>query len=128
MGKPNPMVLLMNAKQEILHLQMEVERMKGFTLQQSLDMALIALHHEFHFGPKYCARFEKAFRETFLAYAEMCMEDSADDEEIVYTKEKVDRALRAACGEDILPFDERYRFDQLALWGRDLAEKGTNGG
>lgn len=124
MPKPNTMVLLMNAKQEILRLQMQVEQIKGFTLQQSLDMALIALHNEFQFGPKYCARFETAFRATFMDYAKMCIEDGAADEEIVYTKEKVDRALRAACGPDILPFDERYSLDNLFLRDRDLMEKG----
>ena len=120
------MVLLMNAKQEILHLQMEMDLMKGFTIQQCIDMALIALHHEFHFGPKYCARFEKAFRETFLDYAQLCVEDGRDDEEIVYTKEKVDRALRAACGEDILPFEERYAQERLYFRANDLKEQGSD--
>ena len=69
MGKPNTYVLLKNAQQQINLLHAEVERMKGFTLQQSLDMALITLNTEFGFGPERCAAFESAFRQTFMDYA-----------------------------------------------------------
>lgn len=113
MPKPNTYVQLKNAQMEIMRLQQKVELMKGFTLQQALDMAIITLHNEFQFGPKYNARFENAFRETFLEYAKMCVEDGSDDPEIIYTKEKVDRALRAACGDGILPFDKRYAPENL---------------
>ena len=50
---------------------------------------------------------------TFMAYAQMCVDDAVDDPEIVYTKEKMDRALRAACGENIRPFEERYAIENL---------------
>ena len=122
MKKPNTYIQLLNAKKEIAVLYQEVERMKGFTLQQSLDMAIITLHEEFGFGPDRCAKFEEAFRKTFLEYAQMCVDDSKDDEHIVYTQEKVDRALRAACGEDILSFEERYSPENLYLRTRDLKE------
>ena len=123
MAKPNTYVLLQNAKQEIRRLQAEVDRMKGFTLQQSLDMALIALNVHFGFGPERCAEFETAFLETFMEYAKMCVEDGESDDEIWYTKEKVDRALRRACGEDILEFDQRYAPENLYLRTRDLKEE-----
>ena len=42
----------------------------------------------------------------------MCVEDGKDDEEIIYTKAKVDKALAIARG-DILPFDERYASENL---------------
>jgi len=122
-GKPNTYVLLKNAQIAIRQLQAEVERMKGFTLQQSLDMALITLNAEFGFGPERCAAFETAFRQTFIDYAQMCVEDGANDDEIWFTKEKVDRALRRACGEDILSFDERYAPENLYLRTRDLKEE-----
>ena len=51
--------------------------------------------------------------DTFMAYAQMCVDDAVDDPEIVYTKEKMDRALRAACGENIRPFEERYAVENL---------------
>lgn len=112
MPKPNTYVQLLNAQQRIRQLEMNIEIMKGFTLQQALDMAMIALHDEFQFGPKYNARFQQAFMNAFLEYTRMCVDDGSDDPEIVYTKEKVDRALRAACG-DIKPFDERYAPENL---------------
>ena len=123
MAKPNTYVLLQNAKQAIAQLKIEVERMKGFTLQQSLDMALITLNAEFGFGPERCAAFEAAFRKTFIDCAKMCVEDGASDDEIWYTKEKVDRALRRACGDNILSFDERYAAENLYLRTRDLGEQ-----
>lgn len=113
MPKPNTYVQLLNAQQRIRQLEMNIEIMKGFTLQQALDMAMIALHDEFQFGPKYNARFQQAFMNTFLEYARMCVDDGSDDPEIVYTKEKVDRALRAACGDDIKPWAERYDLENL---------------
>ena len=87
--------------------------MKGFTIQQCQDMAQVALHQEFGFGPAYQQRFEKAFRQAFFEYADLCVTDGMDDAELVYTKECVDRALRAACGEDMLPFDERYAPERM---------------
>ena len=116
MARPSTYVLLLQAQQTIKQLQKDLYVSKGFTLQQAMDMAMIALHDEFGFGPKYQARFEEAFRRTFVEYASMCVEDGADDAQISYTKEKVDRALKAACGE-IRPFEERY--DEKNLSFRD---------
>ena len=113
MPKPNTYVQLLQAQKAIQQLQHDNHVIKGFTVQQCLDVALLALHNEFHFGPKMTARFESAFLDTFMAYAQMCVDDAADDPEIVYTKEKMDRALRAACGENIRPFEERYAIENL---------------
>ena len=112
MAKPSTYAQLLQAQQVIRQLQEAVERMKGFTLQQSLDMAMIALNLEFNFGPKYNERFEKKFLQVFLEYASMCVSDGEDDPEIEYTKAKVDKALTIARGE-ILPFDERYALENL---------------
>lgn len=112
MPKPNTYVQLLNAQKRIKQLEENIKIMRKFTLQHALDISMIALHDEFQFGPKYEARFEDAFRRTIMEYAEMCVSDGEDDPEIVYTKEKVDRALRAACG-DIIPFDERYAPENL---------------
>ena len=122
MGKPNTYVQLLNAQKEIRQLKIDIEFMKGFTLQQSLDIALLTLHNDFGFGSDRNAKFEEAFRKTFVEFAQMCVDDGRDDADIVYTKEKMDRMLRAACGDDILPFDERYAPDNLYLRTRDLKE------
>lgn len=72
MPKPNTYVQLLQAQKAIQQLQHDNHVIKGFTVQQCLDVALIALHNEFHFGPKMTARFESAFLDTFMAYAQMC--------------------------------------------------------
>lgn len=71
MPKPNTYVQLLQAQKAIQQLQYDNHVIKGFTVQQCLDVALIALHNEFHFGPKMTARFESAFLDTFMAYAQM---------------------------------------------------------
>lgn len=121
MGKPSTYVLLRQAQQEIRDLSAKVELMKGFTLQQSLDMALITLHREFGFGPDRCQKFGKLFMQTFVEYAQLCVNDSADDEDIVYTQAVVDRELEEACGE-IIPFEQRYAPENLYFRRRDLEE------
>lgn len=124
MAAPSTYVQLLNAQKAIRQLQLDLYVSKGFTIQQCMDMAMIALHEEFGFGPKYQARFEDAFRRTFVAYSEMCLEDGADDEQIIYTKEKIDRALKAACGE-IIPFEDRY--DEKRLYFRDSRDEWEKG-
>ena len=86
MPKLNTYVQLLQAQKAIQQLQHDNAVIKGFTVQQCLDIAIIALHDEFHFGPKMNSRFESAFLETFMAYAQMCVDDAADDPEIAYTK------------------------------------------
>lgn len=108
MPKPNTYVQLMNAKKEIAILLQRLEYMKGFSIRQALDMALIALNEEFNFGPERNQRFEAAFWDAFMDYARMCVADGEDDPDIVYTKEKLDKRLRLAAGEDYPAFDERY--------------------
>ena len=70
-----------------------------FALQQAKDMMLIAAHRE---------RLGDAFDETFSQYADITLEDAKTDKDIWYTKERVDGALREACGEHFVPWEERY--------------------
>ena len=121
MGKPNTYLQLRAAQLQIQQLQRDIWMSKGFTIQQCLDIAQIALHEEFGFGPTYQSRFADAYRRVFVEYADLCVEDCKDDADIVYTKGVLDRALRAACGDDILPFEERYAQDNLYF--RDTREK-----
>ena len=125
MAKPNTYLLLKKAEQEIRMLQENIYLSKGMTIQQCIDMAKIALNQEFNFGPVYNQRFERRFREVFVEFAELCVEDGAADEEIVYTKEVLDRWLRAAQGDDILPFDERYATERMYF--RDRRDEWKDG-
>lgn len=113
MGKPNAQVQLIHALKRIKQLEMDLDYIKGFTIQQSMDVAMIALNQEFDFGPKDNERFERRFKDVFVETASLCVEDGGEDPELVYTKETMDRALRVARGEDILPFDERYAMERM---------------
>ena len=115
MSKPNAQVLLIQAQKEIQMLRQEIWVAKGFTMQQCLDIAQIALHEEFGFGPSYQKRFAQAFKNLIVDSAELCKMDGEDDQEIVYTKAVIDRRLSAACGE-VKPFDERYALENLYFW------------
>lgn len=126
MAKPSAQVLLMQARREIAQLQIDLQHMKGFTIQQCQDMAQLALHREFGFGPVYQERFEKAFRQAFFEYADLCVTDGQDDQDIVYTKACIDRALREACGDRLLPFEERYAPERMYF--RDSREQWKEGG
>lgn len=113
MGKPSAQVLLMQARKEIQQLQTDLKYSKGFTIQQCMDVAMIALNLEFQFGPVYNRRFERRFRDVFVELSSLCVDDGETDEELVYTKDYMDRALRAARGDNVLPFDERYALDRM---------------
>lgn len=113
MGKPSAQVLLMQANKRIAQLEKELYYSKGLTIQQCQDVAEIALNLEFSFGPVYNERFERRFKAVFVELSSLCVEDGATDEELVYTKEYMDRSLRVARGNDILPFDDRYALKNL---------------
>ena len=59
MAAPSTYKLLLQAQQAIKQLQRDLYVSKGFTIQQCMDMAMIALHEEFGFGPKYQARLRR---------------------------------------------------------------------
>lgn len=113
MGKKlNPVLQVKQLEQENHELRRTNYLLKGFTLQQALDMAIITPNRSFGFGPDRNRKFAEDFMATFREYAKACVADGKDDEEIVYTKSLVDRALIAAMG-DIIPFDERYAAENL---------------
>lgn len=103
MAKPSAFLQRMEAK----HRQdMRLQRL--FTIQQCEDMMLITLGQDFGFGPKRAMEALDAFRETFRAFAQLCVEDAGGDQEIAYTKESIDRELRRIMGEGFRPWEERY--------------------
>ena len=132
MGNPqkNTYLQLMAAKQRIAELEQiirdlhyHIDYMKGFTIQQCLDIAQLSNHREFGHGPVNQKRFETRFKNIFFEYAELCVSDGKDDETIEYTKSVMDRNLRAACGDDMRPFDERYAEENLYFRDRGKAWK-----
>ena len=129
MGKPNTYLQLRAAQQEIAQLKTDLYYSKGFTIQQCMDFAMIALHEEFGFGPVYNQRFERRFRQVFTEFSTLCVEDGADDEELVYTKAKVDQNLSVAYGDGLIPFDDRYALHRMYFRDRrDDWSRETNSG
>lgn len=86
---------------------MDIQR--RFTIQQCEDMMIIAANAAFHFGPVRAKRLRDAFRAVFVGYAVTALDDGKDDKDIVYTRAKVDIALKNALGENFVEWDERYR-------------------
>ena len=79
-----------------------------FTIQQCEDMALITLHEDFGFGESRAMEFLARFRETFTAYAELCIEDAKDDKDLAVTKANIDRKLERIMGDGFLSWEQRY--------------------
>lgn len=107
MPKPNTYALLLQAQKALQEMQAHLPYARAFAVQQNKDLTALALNRAFGFGPKRQAQFREALAEVSREYADMCLEDARDDRHIAYTREKMDRALRQACGE-IKPFEERY--------------------
>lgn len=99
----NPMLAKIQAKHE-----QEKAFMRTFTIQQCVDMMMIAANEEYGLGPERLQRLEETFYEVFREYAKMTLDDAKDDKTIEYTKDKLDRKLRQICGEYFKPWEERY--------------------
>ena len=85
MPKPSAfMVRLQENQRHNMHLQ------RLFTIQQCEDMALITLNEDFGFGESRAREFLARFRETFKAYAELCIEDAKDDKDLAVTKASIE--------------------------------------
>lgn len=82
--------------------------MRVFTVQQCVDMMLIAANEEYGLGSERLQRLEETFYAVFNEYAKMTVEDAKDDKSIEYTKYKLDRKLRQIMGEKFVPWEKRY--------------------
>ena len=78
------------------------------TLQLAQDAAMIAANEVLQMGPGRAKEFALAFTEAVNDIGTMMFEDQQDDKEFVYTKARVDRRLKEICGENFVPWEERY--------------------
>ncbi len=101
--KPNPMLAKLEARHEA-----EKAFLRTFTVQQCVDMMMIAANEEHGLGPERLNRLEKTFYAVFREYARMTLDDAKDDRSIEYTKDKLDRKLQQIMGEYFTPWEERY--------------------
>lgn len=101
--KPNPMLAKIQAAHE-----REKTFLRTFTIQQCVDIMMIAVNAEFGFGAERLNRLEQIFYDVFREYARMMLEDAKDDKSIEYTKDKLDRKLQQIMGTYFMPWNERY--------------------
>lgn len=81
-----------------------------FTIQLCKDIMLIAANDEFGFGRDRLKRLSDAFDAVMMENAEMVLEDSKSDQELWYSKEKLDQRLKELCGDDFVEWEERYKW------------------
>ena len=101
--KANPMLAKIEAKHE-----KEKEFLRVFTIQQCVDMMMIAANEEYGLGPERLRRLEETFCNVFKEYAKLTLDDAKDDKTIEYTKAKIDQKLAQIMGDNFKPWDERY--------------------
>ena len=80
-----------------------------FTVQMSIDAALIAAAEVFGLGEKRAKQYMDKFAEVYNSMAKMALDDAKSDKEIAYTKAKVDERLKEICGQYFCPWEERYQ-------------------
>lgn len=90
------------------------ERIRG---QLAQDSAIISLHDAFGYGPEHQVKFNEIFVSTLNRLTDLMMSDLKDDEDMVYSRGKIDGLIRAALGDKyFLPWEVRYgmvRIDQV---------------
>ena len=72
-----------------------------------LDLVTLALGR-LGWGEKRFAQFDRMLTEVSDEYAKLIIEDSGDDEELVYAKACLGRELQRYVGKRFVPYDERY--------------------
>ena len=80
----------------------------GMTLQIAQDAAMIAANEVLQMGPKRAPDFAAVMRDTVNEIAGVMLKDQKDDEKFVYTRGVIDRRLKKICGENFVPWEERY--------------------
>lgn len=87
----------------------QVSASRMLTIQMCLDAATIAANEVFNMGPTRAPDFVQAFNEAISSIAEMTIEDGKTDKELWFTKNKLDERLKKICGENFVPWKERYQ-------------------
>lgn len=123
---PQALNELRKKDERIAVLEWEVNNEWTFNIQQSMDCAVIALHQQFGFGPDRCQKFLEAFRENLVLWMQMSLkevretEQGKGNEDFWFTQGKMDEAVRAALGDAVPSWEERYSEDRLLAMLADL--------
>jgi len=109
MAKKNHMLAKLESQMEIKYAIM-FDRRSEVLAQMFMDAAMLAAHDVFKLGPGRAARFMESVKENFQNMERMALKDADDgDQEIWYTRAKLDEQLLAIVGEkNFKPFEVRY--------------------
>lgn len=86
----------------------QITATRALHTQMCLDAAMIAANEVFNMGPTRATEFVKAFNEAISSIAEMTLEDGKTDKQLWFTKQKLDDRLKKICGENFVPWQDRY--------------------
>lgn len=78
------------------------------TLQIAQDAAMIAANEVLQMGPGRAPEFAAEMRDVVNEIAGVMLDDQKDDEKFAYTRGVIDRRLKKICGENFVPWEERY--------------------
>lgn len=77
-------------------------------LQMCQDAAMISANEVLGMGEEKAKEYADSFRENVNEIADLMFTDMKDDDEFIYSREKIDRRLKEFCGEYFSPWEERY--------------------
>ena len=103
----NDFLRRLEAKAELKYAALYQAKMR-MTLQLAQDAAMIAANEVLQMGPDRAPEFAAAMRDVVNEIADVMLKDQKDDEKFAYTRGMVDRRLKKICGENFVPWEERY--------------------
>lgn len=87
----------------------ELRRHRYITTQWCEDAAILAANEVFQRRGDKLDEFRQAYRKWAMEIANTTLEDAANDQEIWFTKGRLDELLKDVLGEHFVPWDERYQ-------------------
>lgn len=103
----NDLLRRLEAKADLKYAALYQAKMR-MTLQLAQDAAMIAANEVLQMGPKRAPDFAAVMRDTVNEIAGLMQADQKDDEKFAYTRGAIDRRLKKICGENFVPWEERY--------------------
>ena len=103
----NDLLRRLEAKADLKYAALYQAKMR-MTLQLAQDAAMIAANEVLQMGPDRAPEFAAAMRDVVNEIADVVLKDQKDDEKFAYTRGMVDRRLKKICGENFVPWEERY--------------------
>ena len=103
----NDLLRRLEAKAELKYATLYQAKMR-MTLQIAQDAAMIDANEILHMGPGRAKEFAAEMRDVVNEIADVMLADQKDDEKFAYTRGVVDRRLKKICGENFVPWEERY--------------------